>query len=172
MVDAASGGALINKTPAQARELFNIMAQNTQQFGTREPQFKKVNELSSGPSVETQLSQITAMLKKLVTGGVQKAGACGICCLEGHATNACPTLQWGDVNAMFSNQGQRKYDPYSNTYNEGWRDHLNLRYGPKNKPSCFDQPSRQPFAQDRINFLLEQVIKNMDDQKKEIDTRF
>jgi hypothetical protein len=23
---------------------------------------------------------------------------------------------------------QHKYDPYSNTYNPGWRDHPNLRY--------------------------------------------
>jgi len=53
MVDAASGGTLVNKTPAQARKLFNMMVQNTQQFGTREPLFRKVNELSSGPSVET-----------------------------------------------------------------------------------------------------------------------
>ena len=112
------------------------------------------------------------MLNKLITRGVQKAVVCGICYLEGHATDACPTLQGGDVNAMFSNQGQRKYDPYSNTYNEGWRDHPNLRYGPRNNPPGFDQPSRQPSAQDRTNFLLEQVIKKMDDQKKEIDTRF
>ena len=95
------------------------MKQNTQQFGSGEPQFRKVNELSSGLSVETQLSQITAMLNKLITGGVQKAVVYGICCLEGHATDACPTIQGGDVNAMFSNQGQRKYDPYSNTYNKG-----------------------------------------------------
>ena len=56
IVDAASEGVLVNKTPAQARKLFNIMTQNTQQFGTREPHFGKVNELSSYPSVETQLS--------------------------------------------------------------------------------------------------------------------
>ena len=71
MVDAASGGPLVNKNPAQARELFNIMKQNTQQFRTREPQFRKVNELSLGPCVEIQLSQIT--------GRVQKAMVCGIC---------------------------------------------------------------------------------------------
>ena len=53
MEEAASGGALANKTPAQARELLNIMAQNTQQFRSKEPQFRKVNELSSGSSAET-----------------------------------------------------------------------------------------------------------------------
>jgi len=30
MADTASGGALVNKTPAKARDLFNLMAQNTQ----------------------------------------------------------------------------------------------------------------------------------------------
>jgi len=40
MIDAASGGAPVNKTPADARNLFNIMAQNTQQFGARESKLK------------------------------------------------------------------------------------------------------------------------------------
>ena len=70
------------------------------------------------------------MLTKLITGGVQKAMMCGICCLEGHVINMCPTLQGGDVNAMCSNQGKRKYDPYSNIYNEGWRDTLTLSMDP------------------------------------------
>jgi len=111
------------------------------------------------------------MLNKLVTGGVQKAVVCGICYLEEHATDVCPTLLGGDVNVIFSNRGQRKYDPYSNTYNQGWRDHPNLRYRPRNKPLGFYQPSRQPSAQDRTNSLLEQVIKTMDGQKKGIGTR-
>ena len=83
------------------------------------------------------------------------------CCLEGHSTDACPTLQEGNVNALYSNQNQRRSDPYSNTYNEGWRDHPNLRYGPKPNPSGVDQPSHQPSNQERTNFLLEQVLKKM-----------
>ncbi|XP_021755319.1 uncharacterized protein LOC110720585 [Chenopodium quinoa] len=52
----------------------------------------------------------------------------------GHPTDACPQLQEEQneqANAMgFQGQGpQRSYDPYSNTYNPGWRDHPNLRYG-------------------------------------------
>ena len=116
---------------------------------------KRVNEIGSSSYLENQLSHITAMLNKIVTEGIQKAVVCGICCLEGHSTDACPTLQEGNVNALFSNQNQRRYDPYSNTYNEGWRDHPNLRYGPKPNPPGFDQTSRQPSSQDRTNFLLE-----------------
>jgi len=77
------------------------------------------------------------------------------CCLEGHPTNACPTLLEKNVNAVYSNRGQRRYDPYSNTYNEGWKHHPNLRYDPQTNPPDFDQTSCQLSNQDRTNFLLE-----------------
>jgi len=35
MIDAASGGALVDKTLAAARQLIEIMASNNQQFHTR-----------------------------------------------------------------------------------------------------------------------------------------
>ncbi|RDX69431.1 hypothetical protein CR513_51462, partial [Mucuna pruriens] len=35
MIDAASGGALMDKTPAVVRHLISNMASNTQQFGIR-----------------------------------------------------------------------------------------------------------------------------------------
>ena len=66
------------------------------------------------------------MLNKIVTRGVQIAVISGICCLEGHLIDACSTLQKGNINTVYSNQGQRRYDPYSNTCNEGWRDQPNL----------------------------------------------
>ncbi|KAK4270766.1 hypothetical protein QN277_019538 [Acacia crassicarpa] len=60
---------------------------------------------------------------------------CSICSLATHVTNSCPYLNDGaeSCNAIYPsrpmNQGGQKYDPYSNTYNPGWRDHPNLRYG-------------------------------------------
>ncbi|VFQ96157.1 unnamed protein product [Cuscuta campestris] len=85
IVDAASGGALVNKTPAQARELFNTIAQNTQQFGTRDTVVRPVSEI-----------------------GGSKGKPCGVCCLEGHPTDACPTLQNPEVNALFFNNNNQK----------------------------------------------------------------
>ena len=58
------------------------------------------------------------MLNKLVTCGLQPAVTYNICCLEGYISDACPNLQGENVNAVFPNQGQRGYDPYSNAYNE------------------------------------------------------
>ncbi|KAL0444512.1 UNVERIFIED_CONTAM: hypothetical protein Slati_2173900 [Sesamum latifolium] len=41
-----------------------------------------------------------------------------------------------------SGPSQRGYDHFSNTYNPGWRDHPNLRYG--NQPQNFHRPPYQP----------------------------
>ena len=55
---------------------------------------------------------------------------CSICSLATHATDSCPYLNDGveSCNAIYPSkpmtQGGQKYDPYSNTYNPGWRDHL------------------------------------------------
>ena len=48
-------------------------------------------------------------------------------------------IQSLNENALLSTnqQPQRKYDPFSHTYNPGWRDHPNLRYG--NQPQQGNQ---------------------------------
>ena len=85
--------------------------------------------------------------------------------MVGHMTDMCPTLQEGSsyeqVNALEGYQGQQNFqkaprpcnDPYSNTYNTGWRNHPNFSYVsnpnqatpfmPYNKPPSFAQP-KQP----------------------------
>ncbi|KAK4404448.1 hypothetical protein Sango_0813400 [Sesamum angolense] len=110
LIDAASGGALFNKTPTEARNLISIMASNTQQFGTR-------------------YDDPPRRIKR-----TQHVKACGICTSPAHITDMCPTLQetpTGHADAIggFSGQQQRRYDPFSNTYNPGWKDHPNLSYG-------------------------------------------
>ena len=48
IIDTASGGALVNKTPREAWELIERMAKNSQQFGTREDvPIRKVNEVET-----------------------------------------------------------------------------------------------------------------------------
>ena len=48
MIDAASGGALVDKTPMEARNLIANMAANSQQFGDRhETPIRRVTKLES-----------------------------------------------------------------------------------------------------------------------------
>ncbi|RDX72410.1 hypothetical protein CR513_48107, partial [Mucuna pruriens] len=86
MIDVASGGALMDKTPTAARHLISNMASNTQQFRVR------------GPSPSQLVSEIGAASnqRQLVVGQHQPtlaAKACGICTFVEHPTDICPTLQ-------------------------------------------------------------------------------
>ncbi|KAJ9135975.1 hypothetical protein P3X46_033093 [Hevea brasiliensis] len=125
MIDAASGGALVDKTPEEVRRLIANMAANSQQFGMRMDQTPmKVNEVRN----------------------VQPVKACEICSGSGNATDMCPALQEDEsmqhVNAVGNyGQPQHRYDPFSNTYNPGWRDHPNLSYG--------NQPMQNQYQQQR-----------------------
>ncbi|XP_050157503.1 uncharacterized protein LOC126631410 [Malus sylvestris] len=129
MLDAASGGAFMDKTPINAKALLKNIAGNTRQFGGRdELPFKKVNEVIVVPKQ-----------------------VCGVCSMMGHATNICPSLmdQGGleQANALGGFQGQQrqKYDPYSNNYNAGWRDHPHLKWnnqdnGQQSVPNNYNRP--------------------------------
>ncbi|KAK8302323.1 hypothetical protein V6Z12_D04G079500 [Gossypium hirsutum] len=181
MIDAASGGALVDKNPEQAQNSIANMAQNTQQFGLRRFDLGKRMDEGQSSMMEAQLANLTAMVSKLMTGGTAKASLCVIFCLEGHTTDMCPTLQEGEAIAVFPNQ--RRYDPYSATYNEGWRDHPNLRYQNCATPPGFEQQNSRPYnmsqlthqnpsAETKTHSMLEQMMKMMADQKKETDGRF
>ena len=58
---------------------------------------------------------------------------CGVCSMQGHPSDQCPQLiengGWESANTIgYQGQNQPKYDPYSNTYNPGWRDHPNMKW--------------------------------------------
>ncbi|KAK4395763.1 hypothetical protein Sango_1730600 [Sesamum angolense] len=134
LIDAASGGALFNKTPTEARNLISIMASNTQQFGTRyDDPPRKSNEVSIA-AFDDRLIELTSLVKKIAVERTQHVKACDICTSPEHITDMCPTLQETptehvDVVGGFSGQQQRRYDPFSNTNNPGWKDHPNSSYG-------------------------------------------
>jgi hypothetical protein len=143
IIDAASGGALVDKTPEAARQLISNMAANSKQFGTRgDFANKRVNEVSIS-NLENKVNDLTSLVHSLACGNVQQVKVCSICSLQGHASVMCPTMQEdyieqaNVVDGAFNGQPQRKYDPFPHTYNPGWRDHPNLRYG--NQPQQGNQ---------------------------------
>ena len=179
MIDATSGGALVNKTPEATRNLIADMAANSQQFGTRlDPPSKHVNEVNIS-SLEQQIVSLTSLIREMAIGNMQTVKAYGICSIVGHPTDMCPTLQEDpieQVNAAggFPRQLQRNYDPYSSTYNPGWRDHPNLCYRSpqvnqpttQNCPICqqYKQPypsRQQPGQTSNSSMSLEDIVKSL-----------
>ncbi|XP_031096917.1 uncharacterized protein LOC116001167 [Ipomoea triloba] len=173
MMDAASGGAIVNKTPREARDLISIMTANSQQFGCRQDTpSRRVNEVNIS-SLENKVSHLTTLVQQLALGGTQQVKACGICAATGHQTDMCPTLQYDyceQANAVggFPGQPQRNYDPYSNTYNPGWRDHPNFSYKPRPQFPHFQprqpiqqQPSSSQQPSSNSSMSLEDIVKSL-----------
>ncbi|KAL4324053.1 hypothetical protein GQ457_11G024990 [Hibiscus cannabinus] len=58
MIDAASGGALINMTPTQAKELISTMAANSQQFGAISEPSRRVHEVIHPNKQESKIRKL------------------------------------------------------------------------------------------------------------------
>ncbi|KAJ9170364.1 hypothetical protein P3X46_018476 [Hevea brasiliensis] len=178
MIDAANGGALVDKTPDEARRLIANMAANSQQFGMiMDHAPKKVNEVSTS-NLEKQISDLTSLVRQLAVGNKQTVKVCGIYSGSGHATDMCPALQ-EDESMQHSNavgnygqhavgdygQPQCRYDPFSSTYNPGWRDHPNLSYGNQLVQNRFQQQRPQvnqpqpPLPPSNQGMSLDEIVK-------------
>ncbi|XP_071939292.1 uncharacterized protein [Coffea arabica] len=125
------------------------MAENSQQFSIREDvPIRRVNEIET-PSVQQQLNELTAFVRQQAVRNASQARVCGICTGIGHSADICPMIQEEtaeQVNMADHAPAPRKqYDPYSSTYNPGWRDHPNLSYG-GNRQSNFAQNRQSNFV--------------------------
>ncbi|XP_027166394.1 uncharacterized protein LOC113766399 [Coffea eugenioides] len=173
IIDVASGGALANKTPREAWLLIESMAKNSQQFGFRENNpTRRVNEVETS-SIQQQLTELTSFVRQLAVGNVHQAKVCGICTNVGHPTDSYPMMQEDGVEQVNMSRGvpapRKPYDPYSNTYNPGWRDHPNFSYGNRpqnsfsNRPLEFQQPWQpkpQPSSSNSGG-SLEEIVKSL-----------
>ncbi|XP_042453696.1 uncharacterized protein LOC122038143 [Zingiber officinale] len=179
MIDAASGGALVNKTPAEAREIISTMAANAQQFGNRQESTKGVNgaqltKLDAQDIKNSLLQEMTSAFRQLAlshsqqptTQAVPTVMICGLCFCSSHTTDICPLLQQEGISfvsdhvavannfqprSQFYQQpsgNKQPYDPFSTTYNPGWRDHPNLKYGNPYQQQPYQHPyQQQPYQQ-------------------------
>ncbi|CAN6542430.1 unnamed protein product [Malus baccata var. baccata] len=95
MLDASAGGALVDKTPMAAKILIANRALNAQQYegvGQRGPPRQQVHEMTEGMKIQGPM-------------------VCGVCSIQGHASEKCPQLiengGWESANAIgFQSQNQ------------------------------------------------------------------
>ncbi|CAL8084600.1 unnamed protein product [Prunus armeniaca] len=161
LVNASCGGSYKDKNAQEACLLFEKMAADTQQWAVEQPQSRSVFEISNGsPYMSAQIEKMEKKLERFdakfdmllqrIPGSqvaVQQPlpAACSICNVTTHDFLSCPhkdaypEFAAEQVNA-FNNFQRPRYDPYSNVYNPGWRDHPNFKWDR-------DQPARPQFQQ-------------------------
>ncbi|CAN6720970.1 unnamed protein product [Malus baccata var. baccata] len=144
------------------------------------------------------MANLTSMLSQLVEGP-KGTTVCGVCSIQGHQSDQCPQLiengGWESANVVgYGNQNQPRGDPFSSTYNQGWRDHPNFRWrdapqygqqsGFRQPPGFFPRPMAPqppPPAQssqtnpgtsmndDKTYQLLTTMAQGMQNQAKEVN---
>ncbi|KAM1603334.1 hypothetical protein ACFX1Z_029947 [Malus domestica] len=155
MLDASTGGALVDKTPMVVKTLIANCELNAQQYegiGQRDTPRQQVHEVSSTSDIQSQLANLTSIVSQMAEGmKIQGPMVCGVCSIQGHASEKCPQLiengGWENANAIgFQSQNQPRNDPYSNTHNPGWRDHPNFKWREPQPPQPQGGFRQQPLG--------------------------
>ena len=144
LVDAAAGGSLMGKKLEDAYDLLEEMAANAYQWPSERNASKKtlgVHELDVLTTLSSQVAAISKQVSSLTAqANVIKTPAetCDLCggphtstqCQEGN-----PFMPSQPEQAHYIGNQNRQNDPFSNTYNPGWRNHPNM--GWRNNQNMF-----------------------------------
>jgi hypothetical protein len=125
-ITAAAGGALMNKTYEEATELIENLAEHS--YATPRSATKRVasvQEVEELKAIKAQLAALTSQLKGAPSPSSHQKE-------EGISDSFQFSHDSEQVHFMQNRNNRPRNDPYSNTYNEGWKKHPNLSW---NQPS-------------------------------------
>ncbi|XP_034203540.1 uncharacterized protein LOC117618018 [Prunus dulcis] len=167
MVDATSGEGLMNKTADEAFTLFESLSANSQQWshnkGRGAPMKAVVSEVSNNNEIAAKLDVMCSFLQQAVTGPLGNKVEVQDQSFAEHMLE--------QANALQARNPQN--DPYSNTYNPGWRNHPNFRWN--NNPNVQQSQGPPPgfqTQQKQFQQAPQQVQEQRGDQMGELQDMF
>ncbi|CAL2239445.1 unnamed protein product [Prunus armeniaca] len=155
-----AGGSYKTKTPEETYELFEEIAMETQHTDTRGKRIAG----GSNDSSSVQISKLEQKLDALLALNSRNPSkeVCSICETHDHPTISCPLgaayPEFVQEQAKLVNSYNRGpiNDPYSQSYNPGWRNHPNFSW--RNTQNQANPPSLQRPQQ---SSSLEDIVKQM-----------
>jgi hypothetical protein len=134
----------MEKNSEEVIELFETLSENSQQFSSRGRQGLKgkgVYEVNINGGVQNQMAamerKLDMLIKAMTTHNIlpiqhiAQLEVCAICSHSDHTIETCPMFSFTDqeyANYVGQNNYPPKNNPYSNTYNAGWRTHPNFSW--------------------------------------------
>ncbi|XP_050207484.1 uncharacterized protein LOC126656903 [Mercurialis annua] len=163
LVETASGGNYGEKTAAEINQIYENVALNSQHRAIRGRR-AAVHEVSSQHDIVSEVVELTK---------------------QGHIAtsyNYTNEVQSEEANFVSYNQNrQPRNDPYSNTYNPGWRNHPNFSWRDGNNtkpqgPPGFQQnraapPPPQQEKKPSLEDMMAQFMANQDGHNKKMEQR-
>ncbi|XP_035544602.1 uncharacterized protein LOC118347994 [Juglans regia] len=144
MVDAATRGVLMGKTPKAAYELLEELASNNYQWASERAMPKKATSI-------VELDSMSAIAAQLGNQSKQ------IYCQVGN-----PFAQSSYEQAHYVSNFQRQSNSYSNTFNPGWRNHPNFLWSNNQVPI---RPPQQFLHQEKkltVEYMFMQYMQKND----------
>ncbi|KAK2370199.1 hypothetical protein QL285_083268 [Trifolium repens] len=171
LIDASAGGTIKNKDEDEVRQLVENMCLNEYRSKSeRDPKKKGMIEVSTNTAL---LAQIELLNKQLAAKSISEANVSQVqdvrCdfCQGPHANGMCSA----EANADEANYagGYQKNNPFSGTYNPGWKDHPNLSWG--NQGNSFQgnsqtqQPRKPSPLEETLNKFMQMTQTNFEGMK-------
>ncbi|KAK1429674.1 hypothetical protein QVD17_11888 [Tagetes erecta] len=151
LIDLHANGDFLLKRPGEAYELLEKVAKKN--YSQQGPRSKKgVHQVDSYTALTAQLEALSTKFDQMQANRVQ--GCCELCGGP-HMSSDCQAGNMYDSHEhvdFMGNQVRPQNNPYSNTYNPGWKNHPNFSWkaSGSNHPPGFQQ--RPPYQQNQQSF--------------------
>ncbi|XP_050233223.1 uncharacterized protein LOC126681711 [Mercurialis annua] len=157
MIDAAAGGSLMKSN------------EKAKQTPAKEQLPKGVYSVDQATALQAQVDVLTKQMQNMFVAAVQ--ASCDLCGQLGHNSFECYLAAPSDTEqvnfVVAQGQGRGGNNPYSKTYNPGWRNHPNFSWSnsannaprPAQGPPGFQRP---PPPQDRLGAFESKMDKFME----------
>ncbi|XP_074560122.1 uncharacterized protein LOC141816192 [Curcuma longa] len=179
-LDSAAGGALMNKSLEEAEELIENVALNHHQWANERGSMTRTPGKYNVDTLTRLNAQMDALSKRVENMSIGKVNAvatpCDICGDSSHTQEMC---QVGALQAQIAQYEQcdavgtynQRNNPYSNSYNPGWRNHPNFFYRNNQGPSYQNAPKQSEEVSDtqKILKILEQLQSDMVKVNEKLD---
>ncbi|XP_052489795.1 uncharacterized protein LOC128042488 [Gossypium raimondii] len=167
LIDAAVDSTLNNKTPEVAYEFIEEMALNNYQWQVMMMKPMKAAGVFNLDAVTMLSNQVEQLNKKIdglyVSTQVHPMMQCDT---NERVMNNPKSLPYGPITEneqidYMRNNFRPQNNPYSNTYNAGWRNHHNFYWGGQGNQRAQPPPSfqQQPYLQEKKSNLKEMLMK-------------
>jgi hypothetical protein len=166
LLEARCQGDFTSLSDTEAWELFEELAARTMNWeeiaSTQDPKGDRgVLLVNPTKALEAKVAALTREIELLKTSQPKGIASCVGCNEIGHVVEECPMLQGQhsvEVNAAFARLFAGRNDPFSNTYNPGWKHHPNFSWRGQGTQEPTHAPHSQP-AVDKVDSIAQSVEK-------------
>ena len=145
-VENMANGDLEDYAPEEIFELIEKLVNTSSKWHAKQEELPRPAESKAVTELSNKFDMLlTHLTKKNVSAITSSQPSCCEMCGGNHKSEDCDVILTQE-QCDFIQGNQRGGNPFSNTYNPGWRKHPNFSWQPQGQPS-FQQQNNQQFPQ-------------------------